>query len=170
MDMTIYSNDVTEMYDALKKELEAGTLEDGEDMDEDTLWDKAYEYVEEYLEDEILNLDKAPGGEIILIGTLQRWNGAYKVHKNLGTDNIGKAIPRAFGCFGGDNTFKVYIEDGRMYLSQYGHDNPVSPSIMEFRVLNKGVDYDELEVGEIEANSFSPAPTVAEVYGWDLAA
>lgn len=164
----IYSNDVCSRYDYLKECRDNGE-ESFENCTDEDLWGIAYEMVETDLEDEMMNLDREPGGEIIIKGSLQRWNGRYSVHKALGTANLGEAMQKAMACFGGDSTIEIYVEDGKMLLTQYGHDNPVSPSVMEFLVLNRDVDADDLDPDEFEDNSFSPAQTVADIYGWDAA-
>lgn len=164
----IYSNDVCSMYDEIKKNpREFFSDEEGEVSDEQ-MWNEAYDQIELSLEDEQANLDIDLPGELILIGTLERWNGAYPVYKELDTRNIGEGIVKAMASFGGDNHFEVYVEDGKMKISQLGHDNPTNPSIMEFRQITVDLyDLDSDDTATLIANSLPIARQVCDVYGWD---
>ncbi|MBO4847013.1 MAG: hypothetical protein J5525_12085 [Lachnospiraceae bacterium] len=162
MKREIWNNDVCERYDYVSEEYST------DDYTESQLWDIAYDDVRNDLECSQMNLDIEKNGEIFLIGTLQRWNGSVSVHKNLNTRNIGEAMDRALDCFEGDNSFEIYCEDGKMLISQTGHDNPCNPSIMEFRALKKG-DFDDLddESGNcLLKNSVALAKDCSAVYGW----
>lgn len=164
----IYTNDVCARYDYLAERRDNGEEGLAERTDEE-LWYLAHEMTEDDLGTVEKNLDSEPGGDIVIIGKLVRWNGAYSVHSNLGTANLGESLREAMSRFGGSSTFEISVEDGKMLLRQWNHDNPVNPSVMEFLVLDKGMDADDLTPDEIEGNSFSPAQTVADIYGWDAA-
>ncbi len=160
----IWNNDVCKMADELKSE------EEYLEMNEEQLFNTAYDTIEENLVCDIENLNIEAPGEIILIGRLVRWNGTYGVHKCLGTNNIGKAITEALGAWSGDNSFELYVEDGKMYISQLGHDNPTNPSVMEFRSLTKDYwDITDHNTNNLLAISEELGNKVANVYGWEVA-
>ena len=129
--------------------------------------EEVYEEIENRLGDEVSNLDIDTSHQIILMGTLQRWNGPVSAYKLL-SSNIGTSLRDSLSAFGGDNSFEIYVENGSLYISQLGHDNPTNPSIFEFRELN--MDYDELEDDSTEsllANSKPLGKEVSKVYGWE---
>ncbi len=160
----IWNNDACAIYDDLKKDPEYQKMNDTD------LWSEAYHLVEDYLGDEVSNLNIDKDNKIILIGNVVHWNGSFSAYKILDTNNIGKALRQAISSFDGENSFEIYEEDGSLKLSQRGHDNPVSPSIIEFRVLT--TDFDELDNDKPEtliANSKSLGADAAKVYGWNAA-
>ncbi len=127
------------------------------------------DYYEDYLEDEVMNLNVNCKGKIALVGKIARWNGVFPTYKILDTCNIGKSMVAAVGSFDGNNTFEIFVEDGKMMLHQYGHDNPTNPSAIEFRELKPGVDEFDLEnTDDIIKNSLLLADRVCQVYGWTL--
>jgi hypothetical protein len=164
---TIFSTDVCDEYEALRNDPEF------EDESDDALWNMANDNVNLHMDDELgYNLDKDLKNEIVLIGTISRRNGCFSAFKFIDTKNIGDAIKKAMYSFdGSDNTFEAYTANGKTYLSQYGHDNPTNPSIIEFRMLNPDADGEELvSVEDIEKHSIPITPFVNEVYGWEVAA
>ena len=175
MKKVIYSNDICEVYDNIKNN-QADFFPEAEDpndeaRNDDEIWSRAYKEIENRLEDEVANLDVDVNGQIILIGTIERWNGSFPAYKLLKTQNIGEALREAMTGFSGDNTFEIYVDKGKMYLSQTGHDNPTNPSIIEFRELTN--NFDELENDKPDIllkNSRSLAPYACNVYGWEVTA
>lgn len=81
-------------------------------------------------------LDKEVDGVIYAVGTVERWNGSFRAYKRCGT-NL-KSIFRTFNS--PDDQVCYYVENQRLYGEQLGHDNPVSPSKVEFRLFKKDVD------------------------------
>lgn len=106
--------------------------------------DAAYEHINTALNDEAYNLSIDAGADIFLIGELQKWNGCGSAYADLETSNIGEAMKKAISKFSGDNDFEIFVEDGKMMISQLGHDNPVNPSVFEFRVVRPESDYCEI--------------------------
>ncbi len=175
MKHVIWDNDVCEMFDSVKDNLEdcfpEMDPEDMEDISDEDIWNRAYEEIEVNFEAEQSNLNVETKGEIILTGNLERWDGSRYVYKELKTKNIGKALVEAINSFDGDNQFEIYVQDGNMCISQLGHDNPTNPSIMQFREMTKGLDelWDE-SADVIVANSVPMGHYACKVYGWDVAA
>lgn len=156
---TIWHNDACDMYDDVKDEMP--------DEDDEEIFEEIYRRIDQYMDDEVANLDKEAPGKLFLIGTLERWNGAYSTYRQLGTSNIGESLPKVISSFEGDNTIHIYEQDGHVYVSQTGHDNPVNPSVFELRAF--AVDFDSLEDDKTDtlmSNSQPVGSIVAEVYGW----
>ncbi len=172
----IWSNEITQ--DMLDEEKEI-YLNDNPEMEneatDDLYFDLARERIQNEFEDEICNLDINMTGEIFLMGTLERWDGAHAAYKPLSAQNIGDAIKNAVNCFDGDNTFEIGIEDGKLLIKQWGHDNPTSPSVFEFRSVQDHKTLEDMIFAEdsdshktMLSHSVSPAKQVCDVYGWDL--
>ena len=166
----VWDNDVCNMYDAIRKEPSEFFPEmDTEDITDDMMWNEAYAQVEQNLGDEKANCDKDVDNHIFLMGTYVRWNGSHSVYKDLGTCNIGEALSKAIACWDGDNSFEIYVEGGRLLISQTGHDNPCNPSIMEFRVPKNYTSVDDMpkdDADYLRRHSKGLAREVREVYGW----
>ncbi len=158
----IFSTDVCDMYDVLRQDPEFAHISD------DRLWELAYDEINNQIDDECnYNLDIDLKSDIVLVGNVVRWNGSFSAWKETKTRNIGKAIRDAMGAFSGDNTFTVYVQDGKVLLEQYGHDNPTSPSVIEFRMLN--ANYDNYEATDWNEVSDPITQFVNKVYGWEAA-
>lgn len=130
--------------------------------------DAAYEHINTALNDEAYNLSIDTGADIFLIGELQRWNGRGSAYANLKTSNIEEAIKKAVALFSENDTIEVFVEDERMKISQLGHDNPVNPSVFEFRVVRPESDYCEIGLSHEENLKATRhiGDIVAKVYGW----
>lgn len=130
--------------------------------------DAAYEHINTALNDEAYNLSIDAGADIFLIGELQRWNGRGSAYANLETSNIGEAIKKAVALFSKNDTIEVFVEDERMKISQLGHDNPVNPSVFEFRVVLPESGYCEIGLSHEENLKATRriGDIVANVYGW----
>lgn len=169
----VWDNDSVSLADSLAKEEEDKSFEE--------LLEEANELVETYLGDEKINLeDKIPlGDSIVLVGEIVRWNGPKNAYKKLNASNIGDAIVEMANIFDwSDNSIEIYVEDGRLYMSQKGHDNPVSPTIVEARAYNSE-DEDKIEdllyeyisdntksLDKLIAETSPIGSEIAEVYGW----
>lgn len=176
----IWISDITD------EDLEAAKenyLINNEDATEEDVTDSdIYDWAEQTKMDDLVfeeeNLmDVKMPGEIFLVGVLERWNGSHSAYKSLKTNSVGNALREAVMSFGGDNSFEIAIEDGKVLIRQWGHDNPTNPSIFEFRSV-KGCDSldsliyveDKDDTEFLMKNSESPAKEICEVYGWEVAA
>lgn len=161
----IWNNDVGIEMDALEKD---GFFAESEITSEEEKMDAAYEHINTALNDEAYNLSIDTGADIFLIGELQRWNGRGSAYADLETSNIGEAIKKAISKFSGDNDFEIFVEDGKMMISQLGHDNPVNPSVFEFRVVRPESDYCKIGLSHEENLKATRhiGDIVAKVYGW----
>ena len=161
----IWNNDVCSEIDALEKD---GFFAESEITSEEEKMDAAYEHINTALNDEAYNLSIDAGADIFLIGELQRWNARGSAYANLETSNIGEAIKKAVALFSENDTIEVFVEDERMMISQLGHDNPVNPSVFEFRVVRPESDYCEIGLSREENLKATRriGDIVANVYGW----
>lgn len=159
----IWNNDVYSKMNALEKD---GFFAESETEEEKM--DETYEYISNALSDEAANLDIDLEEDIFLIGVLQRWDGCDSAYADLETSNIGEAIKKAVSLFSGDDAIEIFVEDERMKISQLGHDNPVNPSVFEFRVVRPGSDYCEIGLSREENLKATRriGDIVANVYGW----
>ena len=143
------------------------------ELSDQDYWDEAYRQIEDWFYTEMMNLDVKAPGKIILIGTMERWNGSFSAYKELGTDNIGEALEKAVQSFDGDNIFEAYCESdtGKMLISQTGHDNPTNPSVFEFRALKVDMyDLDDDSQKTLLEASEPIGRYAADVYGWEMPA
>jgi len=161
----IWNNDVCSEIDALEKD---GFFAESEITSEEEKMDAAYEHISNALSDEAANLDIDLKEDIFLIGVLQRWDGCGSAYTNLETSNVGEAIKKAVSLFSGDDAIEIFVEDERMKISQLGHDNPVNPSVFEFRVVRPESDYCEIGLSREENLKATRriGDIVAKVYGW----
>ena len=106
--------------------------------------------------------------DIFLIGVLQRWDGCGSAYADLETSNVGEAMEKAVSLFSGDDAIEIFVEDERMKISQLGHDNPVNPSVFEFRVVRPENDRREVGLSYKENLKITRriGDIVANVYGW----
>lgn len=169
----VWSNDAADLYDGIYAEIEE---EEGEEIiDTSVVWDRCYEEIERNLEDEQANLNIDKDHNIFLIGTMERWCGSVSAYKDLHVRNIGEALEKAVTSFDGNDIIRIEVEGDKLFIKQWGHDNPVSPSIFEFRAVkdynsledliwNKESDSKEMLVNE----SVSLGADVSKIYGWDI--
>ncbi len=167
----IYSNDVVSTFNDIKANLQDYfpdlSSDDYDTIDDNQIWEEAYREVETNLHDEQSNCNIELEGDIVLIGTLERWYGSRNAHKELGTTNIGKAFLKAMQSWNGDNTFAIYTKGNKLLISQTGHDNPTNPSIMEFRVLKPGKTLSGSYPDMIMCTE-PLGQKVAKIYNWEV--
>jgi len=166
--MNIWNNDVVAMFADIEKN-KADYFETEDEITDDMIWERAYEEVEELLNCEKSNLNISLNGKAIAIGKISRWNGTASAHKICESNTIGEVISEVISSFEGENSFSVDISEGELVITQYGHDNPTSPSIIKVREMT--ADYDDLESYSTEIlmeNSRSIAKQICDVYGWEL--
>ena len=162
----IWHNDACLMFDDVKQDLK----EDPEQksLTEEEIWNEVYDLINIELDDMTQILDITTEHKIILVGIMERWDGAKAAYKETDFNNIGQALRAATSYFNGDNTFEIYVEEDSLKISQTGHDNPVNPSVFEFRELT--TDPEELEDNTVKtllAHSKPLGDRVTEIYGWE---
>lgn len=77
-------------------------------------------------------------------------------------------MEKAVSLFSEDDTIEIFVENERMKISQLGHDNPVNPSVFEFRVVRPENDRREVGLSYKENLKITRriGDIVANVYGW----
>lgn len=178
MDKMIWKSDIDEAdLDAAKEEIAERFGGDYEPTDEE-IYEEAHTNIEDNLGCEVMNLESVTfPSEIFLLGKIVRWNGSHSVYNGLGTKSLGKALEKAIQCFDGDNALEIGIEDGKVLIKQWGHDNPTSPAVLEFRSIEGFDTLDDYlnedggdSTEELLKHSASPVKAVCDVYGWEVAA
>lgn len=162
----IWNNDVRSKMDALEKD---GFFAESEIKSEEEKIELTCEHISNTLADEISNLENISlEGDIFLIGVLQRWDGRGSAYADLETSNVGEAIKKAVSLFSEDDAIEIFVKDERMKISQLGHDNPVNPSVFEFRVVRPENNYCEIGLSHKENLKITRriGDIVANVYGW----
>ena len=165
----IWENDICSIHDDILNNPEY--YDENNEIDDTWAWEYAQTQVDDDLDDQVRNLNIDKKNNIFLIGNYERWNGSYDVHKDLETNNIGEAIKKAVENRE-DGSCRVYVEGRKLLISWTGHDNPVNPSVMEFRVFKDCDDLDEFEDRfktsdkNLMRHSVSVAGDVRKVFGW----
>ncbi len=138
----IWSSDYSNLEDVMDKNRDEFDID--EDASYDEIADRARELNDEYFEDEVTNLSSIYSDYFVAIGEIVRWNGRGRAYKRLTSDTLGEAIRETMQSFGGDNHFEVFVRDDDVFVTQLGHDNPVSPSVIKIRtVKSELLDDDE---------------------------
>ena len=162
----IFSNDYCDMSKAIAEEI-------GKDPEPEEVYDN----IDAWFEGEMVNLDQELDGFIFAVGTIVRWNGTVNAYKRIGS-NLKDCLCNTFDL--SENTVTLYEKNGRLYAEATGHDNPCSPSVIEFRLFRTDSEYDtecELEeyltednyIEKAEAASEPIGDYVAKVYGFKAA-
>lgn len=157
----IWHNDTCEEYDALEKEMEGA--------EESEIWKAAQHNIDIALDDETEMLDIEAGGDLFLVGIMERWDRGYSAYYLLNTSNIGESLPKIVQSFDPNDHLRIYEQGGHVYVSQLSHDNPVNPSVFELRAF--AVDFDDLDddyTPTLLSNSHPVGAPVAKKYGWKV--
>ena len=93
-----------EDYIAYRKEYE---YNDPEDVTDDDVWAFIYESLDQYLDDERMNLDKVTDGRVICFASLGLWDGRASGYRILGR-NVNE-------IFRTGEDFTKWYSDGKWY-------------------------------------------------------
>jgi len=148
-------------------------------MDGNEVYELSWQDNMNQLEDEKANLSSVRGKNWFAVGKLQLWNGSRNVFRALKPGSIMDAACETMSAFNGpDDSFEIYVENGDVYISQLGHDNPTNASIMRIRQIKDDLLTDDMDVEDVMwqaiANETIDDVTigfgdqVAAVYGWEL--
>ncbi len=162
-------------------EIEKSIKEENPELSDSDAAALAWEDNMSQLEDVKINSKDVIGKNWFAIGNLVRWNGTRNVYRALMPGSIMEAITETMRAFtGAENTFEIYVEGKDVFLAQYGHDNPVSPSIMKIRQIKdeylsldnlpcdpEDVLYDAIQDGTLDEVSIGFGDRIAAVYGFD---
>lgn len=143
---------------------------DNPGFDEDDCYMAMIEMNADYLDDERINLNKEMAGDILIIADIGRWDGRYSGYREMNSRNIADCLYLDRDCDYGE----WYVEDGDMRGVEAHHDGR---NYMRYRVWKPGVEHDELldklyngtaTEDDIQKYTYSIAPYVCSVYGWEL--
>jgi hypothetical protein len=152
-------------------------MTDSPALEKSEVYAMAWDENMQHLEDEKVNLKDVRGKNWFAIGTLQRWNGGHRCYRALMPGSIMEAVCEVMKAFAGaENTFEIYVEDGDVFISQLGHDNPTNPSVLRIRQVTdeamnrEGLDLDDViykaSDEDLERDTFGFGDMVSEIYGW----
>lgn len=113
---------------------------EGADLDENMI-EGINEMIGEYLYEAKKKLDKPLDRQIACIARVARWDGVHNAFQWVG-ENVRDCID--FSINNGE-TVRIFTENGDLVATSTGHDNPVTPTTMCFRVLKEGVDQYDFE-------------------------
>ena len=155
----IFSNDVNEMYDSIVKN-KAEYFED-EEPTENQIWDMVNENIEDWLNDEKVNLDGIGENGIVTIVSLKLWNGTRQ--GIMFSDNLAEALDNLPIA---DCTFEWEVDGYNMIGRLWHHDDPMGNTTMIVRELKDGVTIDKVNLKNWKRLTKSVKKPVAEVFGW----
>lgn len=168
MKHTIYNSDSTEFdFDEMKKEISEVNDIPVEDISEKMVWDYINHSIENWYDDERLNLNQELDNFVICIADLGLWNGRRSAYKLLGK-NLN-SILYSTGDF-----YEVYVEDGEVKARDGHHDGT---NYYTWRVLKKGLSRSKINEllesivdgdaeDKIRKCTKSLAPYVKRIYGF----
>jgi ribosomal protein L20A (L18A) len=138
-----------------------------ENITEEKITDEVYFQIDQYFDDERLNLDKKLDGRILCIADMGLWNGRRSGYMILG-NNLNEVLTCGIGC----DEKEVYC-DGRNVLAKgYHHDGRNYVEFREIRedrnienLLTKLYNNEEVTRKEINYYTRSLRPYVKQIYG-----
>ena len=142
------------------------------DLSEDELTQKMYAINAEYLGDERANLDIQCGTDIIVFGSIGRWNGRFEGYKLIESGNIKDCL------YSECDMNEWYVDrDGDLCSTQIHHDGR---NYLYYRRFKDGLSEDDREdflekysegkatQEDIDRATEKLGGMIAEVYGWEF--
>jgi hypothetical protein len=168
MKHTIFNSDSTAFdFDEMKKEISENNDVPVEDISDEAVWDYISHSVENWYDDERLNLNQELDNFVICIADLGLWNGRRSAYKLLGK-NLNSIL------YNTGDSYEVYVEDGEVMARDSHHDGT---NYYNWRVLKSGLSnakvndlLDSIVEGDAEEKirkyTKSLAPYVKRIYGF----
>lgn len=168
MKHTIFNSDSTAFdFDEMKKEISENNDVPVEDISDEAVWDYISHSVENWYDDERLNLNQELDNFVICIADLGLWNGRRSAYKLLGK-NLNSIL------YNTGDSYEVYVEDGEVMARDSHHDGT---NYYNWRVLKSGISnakvndlLDSIVEGDAEEKirkyTKSLAPYVKRIYGF----
>ena len=139
----------------------------GEKLDEYEKYEKIANLLDEYFQDEAINLNIITDNNIIAIASLGLWNGRKKGYKLL-SNNVN-SILNGFDC----DYIEIYADKYNIKFKGIHHDGQ---NYIEFREIREGVNIDNLlndiytgkTISRQKLNYYTKSIRhyVADAYGW----
>ena len=137
-----------------------------ENISDDEVWNWAHHMLDQYLEDEIMNLNVETEGRILAIADLGLWDGRRCGYRILGT-NVNN-------IFNIREDYSEYYSDGHNIKAICTHHD--GTNYIEYRVIREDRNIDNLlndiyngkEITRKKLNYYTKSlhSYVAKVYGW----
>ncbi len=168
MKHTIFNSDSTAFdFDEMKKEISENNDVPVEDISDEAVWDYIGHSIENWYDDERLNLNQELDNFVICIADLGLWNGRRSAYKLLGK-NLNSIL------YTTGDSYEVYVEDGEVMAKDIHHDGT---NYYNWRVLKSGLSnakindlLDSIVEGDAEEKirkyTKSLAPYVKRIYGF----
>lgn len=167
---TIWSNlnlNIEDWRDGYKEYLEMNNMDD-DPNDEDAIYKWMCETNNDYLYDEMSNLNKQASGRILIIADLGLWNG-----RRLGYKILGCNIKEIFDMSGSFDYAEFYGDGYNIKGTEHHHDGT---NYYEYRVIREDRNIENLldaicngeEISRKKLNYYTKSlyPYVAKIYGW----
>jgi hypothetical protein len=168
MKHTIFNSDSTAFdFEEMRKEISENNDVPVEDISDEAVWDYISHSVENWYDDERLNLNQELDNFVICIADLGLWNGRKSAYKLLGK-NLNSIL------YNTGDSYEVYVEDGEVMARDSHHDGT---NYYNWRVLKSGLSnvkvndlLDSIVEGDAEEKirkyTKSLAPYVKRIYGF----
>jgi hypothetical protein len=168
MKHTIFNSDSTAFdFEEMRKEISENNDVPVEDISDEAVWDYISHSVENWYDDERLNLNQELDNFVICIADLGLWNGRRSAYKLLGK-NLNSIL------YNTGDSYEVYVEDGEVMARDSHHDGT---NYYNWRVLKSGLSnvkvndlLDSIVEGDAEEKirkyTKSLAPYVKRIYGF----
>ena len=134
---------------------------------EENVTQEIYYRIDQWFEDEVLNLNKRLEGRILAIASMGLWNGRKTGYKILG-NNLNEVVSCGIGC----DEKHVYCDSYNVVAEGYHHDGR---NYVEFREIREDKDVDKLldkiynqepvSRAEIRRYTKSLRPYIKKLYG-----
>ena len=160
----IWSND----YDTIR-EIAEDLRNENPDLSEDDALKSAYDLNDDYLSDELENLNVDVGSAIVVIADLGLWDGHHAACKTIGS-NLKDCFSVSFG-----DDIDWFVEDGELKIRDVHHDGT---NVYLFRTWKDGVtdsakdlalylfSHGMRDPGTLNVTTRPLGPDVMKIYGW----
>lgn len=168
MKHTIFNNDSTVFdFEEMRNEISENNDIPAEDISDEAVWDYISHSIENWYDDERINLNQELDNFVICIADLGLWNGRRSAYKLLGKNLNGI-------LYNTGDSYEVYVEDGEVKARDAHHDGT---NYYTWRVLKNGLSnakvndlLDSIVEGDAEEKikkyTKSLAPYVKRIYGF----
>ena len=160
----IFSDDCCQ-YDEYEKDY----LQNREEWEpEEYSWDRFYEDINLWLDDERMNLDWQIEGTIVAIASLGTWRGS-----RMGYKIVGHNLKDIFGCNADENEYYCDQEDCHATCTHHDGTNYITYRVIKsydedkvedllYKMVYDSEDYES----DVYKHTHSLMPYIADIFGW----
>lgn len=143
-------------------------IEEYNEYDEHELYDLMYERNNEYFDDEIVNLNKELGKEIVMYGTLGLWYGTRTGYKFLHKTNLNEILRSV-----SNDDVEYYVEGEDIHGIHIHHDGTNHYTYRVLKPEYTTYDFEEYVYEHSLGNAVEKMTEplghyIAEIYGFEL--